>query len=242
MKRERPILYSTLMIQAKLEGRKTQTRRIIKESFNGCLTNGGPHPCPNDPVVIYPGEVYESFCHPGESITVDYPEVRALFHCSTLDAEAKCPYGKPGDILWARESHALVYDRADQFSHYAYKADGDPLHEGLKWRPSIHMPKDAARIYDEIVSIRVERLQDISEQDAIAEGIDVFLQCRNDDNLCFFHPNKDIPLPGIDNGCIPVDVYRSLWESINGPGSWDLNPWVWVIETKTLSTTGRGMF
>jgi hypothetical protein len=230
MKQERPILYSTLMIQAKLEGRKTQTRRIIKESlsFNGCLTNGGPHPCPNDPVVIYPREVYESF--PGESITVDYPEVRALFHCSTLDAEARCPYGKPGDILWVREAYALVYDHNGQFSHYAYKADGDPLHEGLKWKPSIYMPKDAARIFEQIIRIHVERLQDISEQDAIAEGIEDLALGKKLSFRCYL--NSGHPLTAVDS-------YKSLWEMINGPGSWDLNPWVWVIETKTLSAYER---
>jgi hypothetical protein len=99
--REIPILFSTPMVQAILAGRKTMTRRIINESFNGCLTNGGPHPCPNDPVVFHPGEKFE---FDGEQITVDYPQVRALFHCSTLDSEAKCPYGKKGDLLWVRET------------------------------------------------------------------------------------------------------------------------------------------
>jgi hypothetical protein len=193
MKRERPILYSILMVQAKLEGRKTQTRRILKQEWLRCLT-----------------------------VEDDYDQIISL-----------CPYGKPGDILWAREAHALVYDRSDQFSHYAYKADGDPLHEGLKWRPSIHMPKDAARIYDEIVSIRVERLQDITEDDCFQEGIDA----ENEDYCAAEH----YVLGGSPiDPCPPARfAYAALWNRINGPGSWDLNPWVWVIETKTLSTTGR---
>jgi hypothetical protein len=241
--REIPILYSTPMIQAKLAGRKTQTRRIIKESFNGCWTNGGPHPCPNEPVVVYPGETYESPCHPGESITIDAPQVQAVFHCSTLDAVAKCPYGKPGDLLWARETWGNSWHRdsvGGTRNKVVYKADGTELQEGMSWKPSIHMPKNYARIWDRIVSIRVERIQDISEEDAIAEGIEPLLMSRTQRGM-FGQLYRDYSEPAslFNDGLHPVDSYRSLWIKINGAESWESNTWVWVITTETVSLTGK---
>ena len=215
--KERPILYSTPMAKAKRARIKTHTRRIIKESFNGCLTNGGPHPCPNAPIVIHPGEVYESPCNPGEIITVHHEEVRAIFHCSTLDAVAKCRYGKIGDILWGRETWAK-YTSSDCVggvtTRYRYKAEYKD--ECYQWKPSIHMPKIAAQLWDRITNIQVERLQDITEYDARCEGHDILI--HGEDSIAW---------------------YKKLWESINGPGSWELNPWVWVIESEILSTTGR---
>lgn len=234
------------MVQAKLAGRKFQTRRIIKESWNGCLTNGGPHPCPNDPVVIHPGENLGEF--DGVEMIVDYPQVRAFFHCSNLDSEAKCPYGAIGDILWARE--ACHWDGDTKWTDLApignwwYKADC-PEGYSPKWRPSIHMPKEAARIWEKITDIRVERLNSIDDGDAIAEGLAVI---SKDQGRTYKYgiPDKD-GLPGnIDYGwpwtkwdIDPKKAYATLWESINGPGSWSDDPWVWVITTKILSTTGR---
>lgn len=235
MTKEIPILYSTPMIQAKLAGRKTQTRRIIKESFNGCWTNGGPHPCPNDPVVIYPGETYESPCHPGETITIDSPQVQAVFHCSTLDSVAKCPYGKPGDLLWAREawrkeSHPDMVGGVT--TKYYYRADEE---QGTnKYKPSIHMPKFAARVWDKIVAIRVERLQDISENDALEEGIDT-----ETDETYLAAEHYQLGGSPVRGGCPSICAYSALWERINGAGSWDLNPWVWVITTENVSLTGK---
>lgn len=186
MKKERPILYSTPMVQAKLDGRKFQTRRVIKESFNGCFTNG------------------------------------------TLDAEAKCPYGAVGDILWTREAWSKNhYEGVDAEPTYFFKAGGPDV-KGI-WKPSIHMPKKIARIWEEITAIRVERLNSIDDGDAIAEGIykplgSQFYQATNGNG------------PWGEN---PVQTYKNLWELINGEGSWDVDPWVWVITTKVLSTTGR---
>jgi hypothetical protein len=129
-----------------------------------------------------------------------------------------CPYGVIGDRLWVRETHAPAADSWGAWErrmqkdgcgpapviHYA--ADGgDPFVE--KWRPSIHMPRWASRITLEIVAVRVERLQDISEADVAAEGVLV----------------DDIAPPYWRS-------YRELWEQINGAGSWDLNPWVWIVE------------
>lgn len=183
--KERPILMSGPMVRALLEGRKTQTRRACKGQRE--LSN---------------------------------------IHDFQLD---RCPYGKPGQKLWVRETFsgphcmeategraAVPPSKWDRSSHIWYWADGNP--ESGDWtkpRASIFMPRWASRILLEITDVRVERLQDISEGDAIAEGWEP-LASRN---------------PG--NGG-PFDWYRSLWESINGAGSWDANPFVWVIIFKRI--------
>ena len=127
-----------------------------------------------------------------------------------------CPYGYENDILWVRETWAL-YNLGGQ--KYIYKAD-NVEYANPKWKPSIHMPKEACRIRLKIKSVRVERLSDISEQDAIAEGIELigsrwkqYLKTRLD---------KTVESPKYS--------YITLWESINGAMSWEKNPWVWVIE------------
>ncbi len=140
-----------------------------------------------------------------------------------------CPYGVPGDRLWVREAHGYVSE--DKFGpvwdSIIYRADDNAGWSG-KWRPSIHMPRAASRITLEVTGVRVERLQEISEADAIAEGIEpgavpgwwsLYGRDANDD---------------MDRS--PRVAYRSLWESINGPGSWDSNPFVWVVEFKRLET------
>lgn len=121
-----------------------------------------------------------------------------------------CPYGQPGDRLWVRETWAPLT------VGYAYRAD--PVWNGPpadRWRPSIHMPRAASRITLEVTGVRVEKLQDISEADAQAEGA-----ARHISPAAF--------LTGHRQG------YRLLWESINGPDSWAANPWVWVIEFKRI--------
>jgi hypothetical protein len=133
-----------------------------------------------------------------------------------------CPYGKPGDRLWVRETWACtpVWDwqaeGLDQPTnqvcgpkHTIYKADDDAVRV-RRWKPPIHMPRWASRITLEVVSVRVERLQDISTYDSLAEGV------------------------GTDVVPMAQKMYADLWESINGPGSWDANPWVWVVEFKRI--------
>jgi hypothetical protein len=124
-----------------------------------------------------------------------------------------CPYGKIGDLLYAREGFQIIPP-----NWVFYKAD--PENTAQKgWKPSIHMPKEAARIIDQIVSIKAERVQDISIDDIIKEGLTSDLREHD----------------------ATVDLKEKwflLWWSINGLDSWNSNPWVWVIETKTLSTTG----
>lgn len=141
--------------------------------------------------------------------------------------ERPLPYGQTGDRLWVRETFGH-FERNQHFKpgcNVYYRADGNCL-ELEPWRPSIHMPRWASRITLEITSVRVERLQDISEADALAEGI----------------PSIDtpgawtLPIPANPNlPAIYLGAFCKLWESINGPGSWDANPWVWAIEFRRLA-------
>jgi hypothetical protein len=209
----KPILFSTPMVQAVIAGNKTQTRRIIKpqpeegskfigpETFNQCM---------NDKY----GDLY-----PG-------PEVVGIY---SDDGEwgIKFPYGKIGDILWVRETWQH-HGRPDIHEvKYIYKADkSKTVAEIIKWKPSIFMPKEACRLFLEVTDIRVERLQNISERDAISEGIEV-----TGKNEYRYYNNKRPDQLSINK---PIESYRSLWELINGPGSWDLNPWVWVISFKRI--------
>ena len=119
---------------------------------------------------------------------------------------ACCPYGQPGGRLWVRET----FEDCESALHSCvlYRADGGT--PGTKWTPSIHMPRWASRITLEITGVRVERLRDNREADAISEG-------------------TPFPCGGWVGG------YQKLWESIHGPGSWDLNPWVWVVEFKRVT-------
>lgn len=123
-----------------------------------------------------------------------------------------CPYGQAGDRLWVRESFCDARQAAA--GRVLYRASGDTA---CGWKPSIHMPRFASRITLEITSVRVERLQDISEADARAEGISR-AECPG------WHATTD---------------FRALWAAINGPESWDANPWVWVVEFQRINQTGN---
>jgi hypothetical protein len=198
--KERPILMSAPMVRALLEGRKTQTRRVLK-----------PHPeWVKDGVMFWKNKA-------------------AMIHMHA------CPYGQLGDRLWVRETGwerpertpKMMREGADTWEAYYYDADGWSAQDhadfkawGFKRRPSIHMPRWASRILLELTDIRVERLQDISEEDAKAEGVS-------------FGNITDQATGEID--CDAIEAYETLWESINGPGSWDKNPWVWVISFKKVS-------
>lgn len=138
-----------------------------------------------------------------------------------------CKHGQPGDRLWVRETWARY--NIDQNSHdMAYRATtpSDWPPEGL-WRPSIHMPRWASRITLEITGVRIERLQDITEGDAKQEGVEPisFEKFSAEDRALL-----DYPL--MESGDSYRNGFAFLWESINGPGSWAKNPWVWVIEFK----------
>lgn len=201
--KERLILFSAPMIRAILDGRKTQTRRVVKHQF-GHLNNEPWYPTGRvvSDLQTQPGSFME-FRHRQQ----DEPGYSGS-KASTLVA---CPYGTPGDRLWVRETfHTVDGERAFYRADYNHNPKGDKEH-GIVWTPSIHMPRWASRITLKVTDVRVERLQDISEKDAWAEGCEGF-----DDD--------------VSGGKSGYCEYAELWESINGKGSWEANPWVWVVE------------
>lgn len=195
--KERPILFSAPMVRAILQGQKTQTRRIAK------LPRG--------------------FVWINEDRGIIAPKAEEWPHYD-LD-ESTSPYGRPGDRLWVRETFAWSEYAADH-EEVLWRADSEySLEErgGARWRPSIHMPRWASRITLEITGVRAERLNEISETDALAEGIELFPTNQYKDYGCKF---KGV---GFSD---PRPSFSSLWQSINGYDSWTRNPWVWVIEFK----------
>ncbi|WP_349609061.1 hypothetical protein [Cupriavidus sp. DF5525] len=207
--RELPILFSGAMVRAILDGRKTQTRRIVK-------------PCKD----ISVGCMLAAHELAGEINNGDLSNSR---------------YGRPGDRLWVRETwQGPMWDGewedrpADAKSpkYCQYAADGGPIPEYLDaednlrqgWRPSIHMPRWACRLTLEITGVRVEKLGDCSEADAIAEGIAPELDGWTD----YSNPSCQMCMN-------PMDSYRTLWDSINGAGAWEANPWVWVVEFRRIA-------
>lgn len=143
-----------------------------------------------------------------------------------------CPYGQPGDRLWVRETFCPIYPQDPDYNAgkpiaYDYAASyqhGDRLGDSLgikkKWKPSIHMPRIASRITLEITSVRVERLRDISEADAQAEGcaLECMTPTGDDRGSAIYGPSG----------------FKSLWESIYGSNSWSDNPWVWVVDFRRV--------
>lgn len=202
---ERPILFSAPMVRAILAGTKTQTRRALRTQ---------PPP------------------RTGQVSTWHHPDQRPMFFAWVgLDdggAEisacppAPCPYGQPGDLLWVRETwRERVPDQNGRTLDYrADHTSEDPC--DVPWRPSIFMPRWASRITLEVTGVRVDRLQSISEADALAEGSREWAAEQDT-------PARDIP------GGETRLIYRQLWEQINGPASWDANPWVWIIDFKSGS-------
>lgn len=180
--KERPILFSAPMVRALLEGRKIQTRRVVKLNASGRAEKGGRN-----------------------------------WHLDDPNALLACPYGQPGDRLWVRETWLRTANE-----EINYRADGGYPEGAAKmlggWRPSIFMPRHASRILLEITAVRVERLQDISASDAVAEGA---LNQSAADQFAQVHA---------------IDMYRCIWSGINGAESWDKNPWVWVIEFKRIES------
>lgn len=216
--KERPILFSGPMVRAILEGRKTQTRRVVK-----------PQP-PSKFPFAQDGTLGGITAFWWTDKDIDLDDIAWWPGYDDQDA-VKCPYGSPGDRLWVREtwchigSHTGPHTGVRTIEDVRYKADGD----GYVWRPSIFMPRWASRITLEIVSVRVERLQDISEEDAETEGYERETFYRELDKLSI--ARKLNRLTGVER--MPAQSwFIDLWESINGAGSWEANPWVWVIEFK----------
>lgn len=208
--KERPILFSAAMVRAILEGRKTQTRRLLK---------GNQIPKEN-PVSDHPlrwTAVGQHDRQHGFIISGDSEDDCAR----NLAKYGVCQYGKVGDQLWVREAFAWSEIAADH-EEVLWRADSEySLDErgGSRWRPSIHMPRWASRITLEITSIKVERLQDISKEDAIAEG------CSGGHNS----------IPGYIYNATPTEHFMWLWESIHGEGAWAVNPWNWAVTFKRVS-------
>jgi len=208
--RERPILFKGAMVRAILSGAKTQTRRVV-------------------------AGVRGDNCLPLRKPT----KTRSGVVTHVLDAPTRrlCPFGQPGDRLWVRETwktHStfdhLSPREVPPRSNIFYAADDRYSPSAARWRPSIHMPRDACRLVLEITDVRVERLQAISEADAVAEGADE--NVLPDIRLPRIHPRAGLPMAYAD--C--REVFADLWDTTGG--HWDSNPWVWVIDFKRLEVAG----
>lgn len=234
--RERPILFSTPMVQAVLDGRKTMTRRVVKMTKDEPLTN------------VSWG--YTCFTPDG------YISLRGV-HASGEYGESfiRNPYGKVGDRLWVRETFSEGYnyryegDSRIKVPHFKYRADfvGKSL-DGIfvngtpkkpvkdqsdlyVWKPSIFMPREACRINLEITGVRVERLQEITEADARDEGVgDEDAVMRVDSDIL---PTARLLGEPFENDRV---WFAHLWNELNGKRGfgWDVNPWVWIIEFKRI--------
>lgn len=233
---ERPILFSAEMVRAILAGRKTQTRREVKNL-----------PPPPDNSIHprherkHPAPYLDAYC--SVTRTTENPKGKSNLWCwwtadDRMGKEFRCPYGQPGDLLWVRETcwaestfdsdgvryaadHAWriienTQEASEAWCKLAQYGGDDALDNQTnigRLVPSIHMPRWASRIMLRITDVRVERLQDISEDDARAEGCE--------------------PVGWIDETDVGMSSYREgfsrLWDRINGPGAWDANPYVWVL-------------
>lgn len=212
--RERPILFNGAMVRAILAGQKTQTRRAVKPA----------------PQTIVNGKTSPWEGHGAALMTM------------LLAQQRGCPFGQPGDRLWVRETWMDLtgtgIEHRDTATgkrmRYAYGAQspaGSASDEarkdfGLKWRPSIHMPRKACRLVLEITAVRVERLHAISDDDCAAEGV-------QRDRMSGFNLER-----GTFWGPRPVDSFKSIWDSTGG--DWDSNPWVWVIEFNRMNEASNG--
>ncbi|ELA3172361.1 TPA: hypothetical protein NO823_000998 [Klebsiella pneumoniae] len=245
--KERGMIFNGEMVRAILDGRKTQTRRIMKLQ---------PKPSKSRPGDFwFSSKKLESMVHvsdlaPGNSPIADY-HLFIQEHC--------CPFGAVGDRIWVRETWGVVSHELDEdgrirpwtpdrpatvihempfgngyySGHAIYAADGDftwgdddGYEDGRScWKPSIHMPRAASRILLEITDVRVERLNAISEEDARAEGIidGGCLNCGEPEPCGCANPEPDA-----------TDAFAYLWQSIYGQENWNADPWVWVIEFKRV--------
>jgi len=230
--KERPILFNGEMVRAVLDGRKTQTRRVIKKQ-------------------------------PGVVGAVSYTCLDWLWHFTSNSGKVgifkpaylRCPYGKPGDRLWVRETWHKCSDGSQLQPHFVFRADGDYsvntygeciyCEDQMKWKPSIHMPKVASRILLEVTDVRVERVQEIAEGDVYAEGTPGMIGGRYGCKVCNASGWTYTDPDGCKNckgtGADIVGYFKSLWDSINGKPrkdgvdiSWKANPWVWVVTFKRL--------
>ncbi|GAB3956664.1 hypothetical protein GCM10028805_47240 [Spirosoma harenae] len=241
MKKPRGIIYSTPMVLANLAGIKSQTRRIAGEklkrinenlSYNWTITK--------DVVQSRQPKLFD---------LVDTPAWR--FQCPGIyDIVLTCPYGQPGDILYGRERLYLN----EQTNEWHYFADKTPVlvdpaneldavswahHKETDYCTSIHMPRFSARIWHQITNVRLERLQDITEDDASAEGLRSCLARTLDDNVVVRYQNyldrNDFDHPNHKWCRSAKSSYLSLWDKLHGTGASAINPYLWVIEYKPIA-------
>lgn len=209
-----PILFSTPMVQAILEGRKTQTRREMK-----------PQPDATGKVIM--------------ALVLDGSKRKSGLYLSREGKTVSVfPKYQVGDILWVRETWRRVNHYGFDYEFIQYKdgstnahceiVDPDQLLHDEKWKPSIFMPKEACRIFLEVTNLRVERLQKISEEDAIAEGVQKHSDYGSTGYILYTEP--EAAHTDID----AIWSFESLWQSINGNDSWEANPWVWVYDFKRV--------
>lgn len=235
--REHAMLFKTVMVLALLRqvDPKTQTRRLITAhnslvdgagtsqkrwaamgfDFSRAWVDPGPSPAGN----------------PGPYLQV--PAIRG----GEETWHRIYPRVQPGDRLWGREAWAYNPDLPGVAARACFMADPEHRHDGLKWRPSIHMPRAVCRLVLPVSRVGVERLQDINEADAVAEGIARIPPPPPPHP--WSGPNR-FSLQGMGTGILAgceswnaptaVDLYQQLWEHINGANSWAANPWVWVTE------------
>lgn len=202
----KPIIFSTPMVQAILDGRKTQTRRVIKYDFESVYS-----------AAIQQG-IMDKVCQYGE-----LPSDAVEWYAKNI---AKPKY-QPGDVLWVRETfcevpyehnHVPIKGGHITIPKYAYKADSERDYTGI-WKPSIHMPREAARIFLRVKTVRVERLQDITEDEAIKEGAKAYGQ-----NNC--------------SGTSARIAFAEIWDKTTTKHEWRTNPWVWVVKFEKISRAG----
>lgn len=205
--RERPILFQAAMVRALLAGTKTQTRRIVKLPHSNPLGKwevlpwGGPNG----------GRTRDGHAVPFQNV---------IGHSRTGEVLG-CPHGQPGDRLWVREAHGFGGDAYAPDTYYRATNPDAPI-QG-RWHSSIHMQRTDSRITLEVTDVRVERLQDLSEADARAEGAPGYQE------------GVDAPPPDDECEWSYLASFLRLWNGINGDGSWESNPWVWVIEFKRVT-------
>lgn len=252
---EKPILFNGAMVRAILEGRKTQTRRVVKPQPSEFA--GGVHPANLGEKTNRTKPYFDSYRNQRRSIC--NPLGMSEYWCWWTEDHRqgpdwiRCPYGTPGDLLWVRETWAVASDSAVwdsswegdsivRLESYAmrpedtpyeryyvvYRADDYEICDDEAWRRSIHMPRWASRITLRVNNVRVERVQGIGEQDAFSEGIG---------NYMLSDKWRGVPAGYRANLPDPVMVFSHLWDSINAKRgfSWDSNPWVWVVEFEMVN-------
>lgn len=236
----KPISFSAAMVEAIQSGRKNQTRRIITP-LPTYIESSGRWRWPLPKKALHPG-----CCTEVVSASREWHEYLP---------DGCSPYGRPGDLLWVREEHRIWGTRASgelAKIHCEYK-DGTihskwvtdmPLNTAQRiaarktlglWQRARFLPRYFARTYLKVTDIQVERLQDITEEGAISEGIQPLLASRA--QLAIYGQlyrdySKQAEL--FNDGVRPIESFRTLWEKINGPGSWEASPWVWVVSFEKI--------